>query len=118
MDIAALVFSIALAAVMLGSGVMKLIRAPRVVALMGDVDVTGLQVTALGVIDVAAAAGLVAGLWWAPLGVAAAVGTVAYFAGAIVAHLRAGDRAVQGAAVFLGLAVVTAVVLVLALFSA
>jgi hypothetical protein len=40
---------------------------------------------------------------------------VVYFAGAVVAHLRARDRDVQGAVVLLVLAVATLVVLLLAL---
>ena len=41
--------------------------------------------------EFAGAAGLLLGLAWAPLGIAAAVGLILYFIGAIVAHLRVGD---------------------------
>ena len=41
------------------------------------------------------------------------LGLVLYFAGAIVAHLRARDPAMQGAAAFLALAVATTAVLLL-----
>jgi hypothetical protein len=40
---------------------------------------------------IAGGAGLVIGLWYPPLGIAAAVGLVLYFVGALVAHLRKGD---------------------------
>ncbi|MBL7501915.1 DoxX family protein [Frankia sp. CNm7] len=45
--------------------------------------------TAVGVPEALAAVGLVAGLWWAPLGVAAAVGVALVMAGAVAFHLRA-----------------------------
>jgi hypothetical protein len=52
------------------------------------------------------AIGLIAGLWWAPLGVAAAIALVCYFLAAIAAHLRAGDaRSLPTPLTYLGLAV-------------
>lgn len=61
----------------------------------------------LGSLEFAGAAGLVAGLLWPWLGVAAAVGVVLYFVGAIVSHLRVGDRAgIRGAVVMLGVGIV------------
>lgn len=115
MHIAAVVLSLVLALAMLGSGVMKLIRNPRIVASMENVHVTVPQMTVLGLLEVAATVGLVVGLWWTPLAIAAATGAVIYFAGAVVAHLRARDRDVQGAVVLLVLAVATLVLLLLAL---
>jgi hypothetical protein len=41
--------------------------------------------------EIAGAAGLLAGLWYAPLGIAAAIGIVLYFIGAVGAHLRKRD---------------------------
>ncbi|WP_396134450.1 DoxX family protein [Arthrobacter oryzae] len=66
--------------------------------------------TARHTLELAAAAGLLAGLAFWPIGIAAGIGAVLYFAGAIVAHLRVGDRAVTSSAVLLGISV-TAVVL-------
>ena len=114
MHIAAVVLSLLLAVATLGSGVMKLVRNPKIFASMEAVHVTPTQMIVLGLLEVAAAAGLVIGLWWAPLAIAAAIGAVVYFAGAVVAHLRAHDRDLQGAAVLLALAVATLVVLLLA----
>ena len=45
----------------------------------------------LAVLEGAAAAGIVVGLWWPPIGIAAASGAVIYFLGAVAAHLRVGD---------------------------
>jgi hypothetical protein len=46
----------------------------------------------LAVLLLAAAAGLLVGLAWAPLGITAAGGLVAYFVIAVAFHLRAGDQ--------------------------
>jgi uncharacterized membrane protein YphA (DoxX/SURF4 family) len=113
--IAAIVLSLVLAVAMLGSGVMKLLRNPRIVSSMEAVHVTPSQMTVLGLLEVAATVGLVVGLWWTPLAIAAAIGAVVYFGGAVIAHLRAHDRDLQGAVVLLVLAVATLVVLLLAL---
>ena len=40
---------------------------------------------------IAGGVGLVVGLWYAPLGIAAAIGLVLYFVGANIAHVRKGD---------------------------
>jgi hypothetical protein len=45
----------------------------------------------LAACEIAGAAGLLAGLWYATLGIAAAIGIVLYFIGAVGAHLRKRD---------------------------
>lgn len=47
----------------------------------------------IGLSEVAAAVGLVAGIWWQPLGVAAAIGMVILLVGAIAYHVKWGDYA-------------------------
>ena len=60
----------------------------------------------LGLLNAAAALGLLVGLIGVPpVGTAAAIGLVLYFVGAIIAHLRARDYSVGPAAVLLLLAV-------------
>lgn len=114
MHVAALILSIVLGLAMLASGTMKLVRAPRIVALMAAVNVTPPQLTILGALQVASTIGLIAGiLWFTPLAIAASIGLILYFAGAIVAHVRAGDPAMQGAIAFLLLAVATTVTIYL-----
>jgi hypothetical protein len=58
----------------------------------------------LGVAQLAGAFGLIVGLWWPPLGIAAAVCLVLYFLGAVGAHVRAGHprNAGPSAAILLG----------------
>jgi hypothetical protein len=112
--IVAIVLSAVLAAAMLGSGVMKLVHAPGMVDNMAKVHVSRSQMTVLGVLEVAATVGLVVGIFWTPLGIAAAIGAVIYFGGAVVAHLRAHDRGMQGAVGLLVVAIATLVFLLLA----
>jgi hypothetical protein len=59
----------------------------------------------LAACEFAGALGLLAGIWWPALGVAAAIGLVLYFVGAIISHLRVGDmKGIGPAAFMLGLA--------------
>lgn len=61
---------------------------------------------ALGLLNAAAALGLLLGLIGVPLvGTAAAIGLVLYFVGAIITHLRVRDYSISPAAAFLLLAV-------------
>jgi uncharacterized membrane protein YphA (DoxX/SURF4 family) len=46
----------------------------------------------IGVAELAAAAGVLAGLWWHPLGLAAAGGMAFLLVGALITHRRAGDH--------------------------
>ncbi|WBM78829.1 LLM class flavin-dependent oxidoreductase [Cryobacterium breve] len=78
---------------------------PQVVAQMEAVKVTRQQMTVLGVIESAATVGLIVGIFLPSLAVVASAGVIAYFLGALVAHLRAQDRNIQGVVVFLLLAV-------------
>jgi uncharacterized membrane protein YphA (DoxX/SURF4 family) len=45
----------------------------------------------IGVAELAAAAGILIGLWWHPLGVAAAAGMALLLLGAIITHRKAAD---------------------------
>lgn len=69
----------------------------------------------LAACEIAGALGLVAGIFFAPLGIAAAIGVVLYFLGAAVAHLRVGDT--KGLAAPLPLLVVAAAALILRIAS-
>lgn len=115
MLIASAIVSVLLAVMMLMSGVMKLRRAPALMTSMAAVNVPEATVPRLGLLEVAATLGLLLGLFWAPIGVAAAIGAVLYFIGAVVAHIRVGDKAVAPAAVLLLLAIAALVLQLLAL---
>lgn len=113
MHIAALTLSVLLAVAMLQSGVMKFVRPAWIREFAEAVHLTTSQLTALGSLQIAATVGLIWGIWFPPFAIAAAIGLVLYFGGAIVAHIRSGDRNMLGATVFLAFSIATSVVLVL-----
>ena len=75
------------------------------------VGVPEARLNALAVVLIAGAGGLVAGLFWAPIGVAAATGLAIYFVLAILAHIRAGDTEHSPTPVAMELLAVAALVL-------
>ena len=58
----------------------------------------------IGVAELAAGVGVLIGLWWHPLGVAAAAGMVVLLTGALIIHRRALDSAKEMAPALLALA--------------
>ena len=93
MVVAATVVSVLLAALLVVTAARKLGHRPAVVATYRRVGVPEKRLNQLAVLLLAGAAGLVVGLWWEPLSVAAAAALVAYFLLAIGAHVRARDTA-------------------------
>jgi xanthine/uracil/vitamin C permease (AzgA family) len=86
-----MVVSLLLAALLVFAALRKLSHRPAVVASYTRVGVPEDRLDLLAWILLAGAAGLVAGLVWPPIGIAAGIGLVAYFALAVAAHIRAGD---------------------------
>jgi hypothetical protein len=83
--------SILLAALLAFSAIRKLSHRPEVVQAYLRAGVPEDKLDYLAVTLLAGAAGLLAGLLWAPLGVAAALALVVYFLVAMAFHIRAGD---------------------------
>lgn len=88
------------------SGVSKLQHHPEAVAIIHQlIGVPLAFFPVLALLELAAAAGLLAGIRWAQLGIAAAIGAGLYFVGAIISHLLVGDVAGISSPLFmLGLA--------------
>ncbi|MFD8982673.1 DoxX family protein [Streptomyces sp. NPDC059564] len=101
-----------LALTLTASATFTLQRNEAVAASMRKVEVPDSWMPRLAALKAAGAVGLVAGLWMAPLGAAAAVGVTLYFIGAVVAHLRVKDFELAPAAV---LTLVAAAALILRL---
>ena len=66
----------------------------------------------IGVAELAAAAGILIGMWWHPLGVAAAAGMALLLLGALITHRRAADSRKETAPAMLALAVTFAYLVV------
>jgi hypothetical protein len=107
MPIAHVAVSVSMSLLTIISGVAKLRLAPHVVKVIHhDVRVPMAWFPWLAACEFAGAVGLLIGIAWPPLGLAAAIGLIVYFLGAIIAHVRVGDFKGLGAPTFLwGLAV-------------
>ena len=105
MHIVYLVITLALALMASYSGVGKIRRHPLQVKVVHETIGLPLKYfPLLAACEFAGALGLVVGIWWPPIGIAAGIGLVLYFVGAIVAHLRVGDMGIGSAAFMLALA--------------
>ncbi len=111
MFVGAAVVSSLLATLLAFSAIRKFSHRPEIVATYTRVGVPEDKLDYLAVILLAGAVGLVVGLFWGPLGVAAAVGLVVYFLLAIGAHIRAHDTAHLPTPVVIELMAVAALVL-------
>ncbi|MBG6064618.1 DoxX family protein [Micromonospora ureilytica] len=100
MSIAYAVAAIVTAAVLTFSARGILVRDPDVVATLTRVGVKPTLIPVLALPKIAGALGLLAGIAYRPLGLAAGIGVVLFFAGAVLAHLRVKDaRGALGPAV-------------------
>jgi hypothetical protein len=88
--IASVIVSALLALATAFSGYGKLARNPQVVEqLVNKLGVPERLLPVLAALLLAGAAGTVAGIWWAPIGIAATGCFVLYFLGAVITHVRA-----------------------------
>jgi uncharacterized membrane protein YphA (DoxX/SURF4 family) len=91
MYIAVEILSVLLAFVALAAGAPKLVLKGPSGQLQSHMGLSPALVRFIGVAEVLAAVGLIVGLFWRPLGIAAAVGFAALLIGAVGFHSRAGD---------------------------
>jgi DoxX-like family len=91
MPVASTILSSLLAAVLAFSAIRKLSHDEGVVRTYVRAGLPEAWLDRLALILLAGAAGLIAGVFWAPLGIAAAFAVACYFAVAVAFHLRAGD---------------------------
>jgi hypothetical protein len=102
MHIAYVVMTLVFALMVSFSGVGKIRRDPLPVRVVHETVGIPLKYFALlAACEFAGAVGLVVGIWWPFIGIAAGIGLVLYFVGAVVSHLRAGDVKGIGSAAFM-----------------
>ncbi|MFD9243344.1 DoxX family protein [Streptomyces sp. NPDC059556] len=105
------VLTVVMSALLLLSAGAKSLRTRRITEQMSTLGVPqGMMAFLIGA-QIAGAAGVIAGLWWGPVGIAAAIGLVLYFAGAVAFHLRVGDCKGASPAVVLTMASVALIAL-------
>lgn len=90
---AAVVTGVALAVVFAALGAAKIAKTSSMRARAEHVGFSAESYQLIGVAEVLGAAGVAAGPAYAPIGYAAGAGLLLLLAGAVVAHLRSGDRA-------------------------
>ena len=93
MFVANLTVSLLLAALLAASAYRKLTRDPAILESVRRVNFPEAKLPWLAGLLLAGAAGLVLGLVWRPIGVAAAAGVLAYFLTTLAFHVRAKDLA-------------------------
>lgn len=84
--------TVLMSAVLLVSAGAKSLRTRHITEQMSTLGVPQSMMALLIGAQIAGAVGAIAGLWWGPVGIAAAIGLTGYFAGAVASHLRVGDR--------------------------
>ncbi|MFF3787717.1 DoxX family protein [Streptomyces sp. NPDC001933] len=107
MFITTLVITTLFALTLLFSAYGKLVRDPQQMKTLEHVGFPAQRVPLLATAEIAGAVGILMGLAWKPLGVAAAIGLIAYFTGAVASHLRIRDWRILPSAVLLLAAVAT-----------
>jgi hypothetical protein len=100
-----LALSLLLAAICLVPGAAKLAALPKMHKAAAHFGIPWHRYRLIGIAELAAAAGVLAGLWWHPLGMAAAAGMIVLLTGALTAHRRAGDGAKETASALVALAI-------------
>ena len=81
----------------------KLTGQPRMRKSAAHFGISWSRYRLIGVAELAAAAGILTGLWWHPLGVAAAAGMAVLLVGAVVTHRKAADSVKEAVPALVGL---------------
>ncbi len=95
--------SLLLAAACLVPAAAKLLSHPKMRHAAAHFGIPWSRYQLIGVAELAAAVGVMAGLWWHPLGLAAATGMALLLLGAVVTHRKAADGVKEMAPALLAL---------------
>ncbi|MGA8297588.1 MAG: DoxX family protein [Acidimicrobiales bacterium] len=97
--------SLLLAAACVVPAIGKLLSHPKMVASAAHFDIPWDHYRLIGVAELAAAAGVFAGLSWRPIGIAATSGMAVLLITALTIHRRTGDSVKEAAPAILALAI-------------
>ena len=100
--------SLLLAAVCLLPAASKILGHPKMRQSAAHFRISWPRYRLIGVAELAAAVGVLIGLWWHPLGLAAAAGMALLLFGAVITHRRAADSGKEMAPALLALAITLA----------
>jgi len=103
-----LTVSLLLAAACLIPAAAKLLGHPKMRHAAAHFGIPWPRYQLIGLAELAAASGIVIGLWWLPLGIAGAAGMVLLLLGAVLSHRQAADTGKETAPALIALAITTA----------
>ena len=103
-DTVTVVVTLLLAALFTFSSSIKLLGVQKSLAIRDHLGVSPMQWRVIGGLELAGVAGALAGLVWAPIGIAAAIGLALLSIGAVAFHLRASDRIADMVPAVIGIA--------------
>ena len=112
---ATVIVTVLLAVLFTFSSSIKLLGAPQSLAIRDHLGVKPVQWRVIGALELAGVVGVLVGLVWAPIGVAAAIGLALLTVGAVAFHVRASDGVAKTTPAVIGilLAVATAILQIL-----
>ena len=108
MDTATVIVTLLLAALFTFSASIKLLGVARSLAIRDHLGVKPLQWRLIGALELAGVAGVLVGLAWPPIGIAAAIGLALLSIGALAFHIRASDRVADTAPAVIAIALAAA----------
>ena len=106
MFVVTVIVSVLLALAAIGSAIGKLTKQPKVVEMLTGLGVPLGWFPRLAAAELAGGVGLLVGLAVAGIGIAAAIGLIAYFVGAVATHVRAKNKQIAPPAALAVLAIV------------
>ena len=110
MAIATPIVTILLAALFGFASSIKLLGVRQSLEVRDHLGISATNWRGIGLLELAGVIGVLVGLRWSPIGIAAAVGLALLSVGAIVSHVRASDRADQSVPAAIGVALAIAAV--------
>ena len=108
MDTATVVVTLLLAALFTFAASIKLLGVSQSFAIRDHLGVKPLQWRLIGALELAGVAGVLVGLAWPPIGIAAAIGLTLLSIGALAFHIRASDRVADTAPAVIAIALAAA----------
>ncbi len=108
MDTATVVVTLLLAALFTFAASIKLLGVSQSLAVRDHLGVKPLQWRLIGALELAGVAGVLVGLAWPPIGIAAAIGLTLLSIGALAFHIRASDRVADTAPAVIAIALAAA----------
>lgn len=108
MDTATVLVTLLLAALFTFSSSIKLLGVPKSLEIRDHLGVSPIPWRRIGALELAGVAGVLVGLLWAPIGIAAAIGLALLSIGAVAFHLRASDRVMDMVPAVIGVALAAA----------